>query len=62
MINKRGKGDFPRIYRPYRISEAYGQDEITSVIGNELDEGTLAHSLLFYGISGTGKTTIKKKT
>jgi len=58
MITKRGTGDFPRIYRPCRISEVYGQDEITSVIGNELDEGTLAHSLLFYGVSGTGKTTV----
>lgn len=58
MITRRGKGDFPKIYRPYRISEVYGQDEVTKIIGNGLDEGTLPHSIIFYGTSGTGKTTL----
>jgi len=57
MIVKRGKGDYPRTYRPRRVSELYGPEEIKRVIGNGLDKGTLPHSMLFYGISGTGKTT-----
>ena len=58
MVTKRLKGDFAIAYRPWRISEIYGQEEIKKVIGNGLDTNTVAHSFLFYGISGTGKTTI----
>ena len=58
MVTKRLKGDFAIAYRPWRISEIYGQEEIKNVIGNGLDTNTVAHSFLFYGISGTGKTTI----
>ena len=57
MIIKRGKGDYPRIYRPARVSELYGLEEIKRVLGNGLDNGTLPHSMLFHGIFGTGKTT-----
>jgi len=61
MITKKfNKGDFPRVYRPDKISEVYGQEEIKKIIGNGLDSGTLAHTLLFHGISGTGKTTIAR--
>ena len=55
---KRGKGDFPHIYRPRRISEVYGQDEIKKIIVYGLNTGTLAHVLLFQGVSGTGKTSM----
>jgi DNA polymerase-3 subunit gamma/tau len=57
-VVRRGKGDFPHIYRPRRISEVYGQDKIKKVIAHGLDTGTLAHVLLFQGVSGTGKTTM----
>jgi DNA polymerase III delta prime subunit len=57
MIVKRGEGDYPRTYRPRRVSELYGPEEIKRIIGNGLDKGTLPHSMLFHGISGTGKTT-----
>jgi|GEM_PF-272594 len=59
-IVKRGKGDFPKIYRPSRISEVYGQDEIKKIIQEGFDKGSLAHSYLFYGPSGTGKTTLAR--
>lgn len=60
MVTKRGKGDYPNVYRPCRISEIYGQKEIKQIIGRGLDEGSLAQSLLFSGVSGTGKTTIAR--
>jgi len=56
-VVKRGLGDFPNVYRPRRISEVYGQDEIKKYIAHGLNTNTLAHALLFKGVSGTGKTT-----
>ena len=56
-VVKRGLGDFPNVYRPRRISEVYGQDEIKKYIAHGLNTNTLAHALLFKGLSGTGKTT-----
>jgi DNA polymerase III subunit gamma/tau len=56
-VVKRGLGDFPNAYRPCRISEVYGQDEIKKYIAHGLNTNTLAHALLFKGVSGTGKTT-----
>lgn len=57
-IVKRGEGDYPSVFRPCRISEVYGQDETRRAIAYGLNTGTLAHALLFEGISGTGKTTM----
>lgn len=58
LVVKRGNGDFHQSYRPCRISEVYGQDEIKEVIRKGLDEDSLPHSILFHGVSGTGKTTL----
>lgn len=60
MVVKRGKGDFPRVYRPRTISEVYGQEEAKKYIGRGLDESCLANINLFYGASGTGKTTVAR--
>ncbi len=57
MIVKRGEGNDRGVYRPCRISEVYGQDDIKKVIADGLDNGTLDQVLLFHGVSGTGKTT-----
>lgn len=57
-IVKRGSGDFPHAYRPRRISEIYGQEQVRKVIAYGLATGTLVHVLLFQGVSGTGKTTM----
>jgi len=59
-VVKRGLGDFPNVYRPRRISEVYGQDEIKKYIAHGLNTNTLAHALLFKGVSGTGKTTMAR--
>jgi len=59
-VVKRGTGDLPQTYRPRRISEIYGQDEIKKAIAYGLNTGTLAHALLLQGLSGTGKTTMAR--
>ena len=60
MITKREGDDLSSAYRPCRISEVYGQDEIKTAIGNMLNKGKVPHGLLFYGPSGTGKTTFAR--
>jgi DNA polymerase-3 subunit gamma/tau len=60
MIVKRDGHDFPSSYRPCRISEVYGQNEIKEALKNWLKNGDLPRSLLFHGVSGTGKTTISR--
>jgi len=57
-IVKRGEGDYPIVYRPCRMSEVYGQDEVKRTITYGLDNGTISHAVLFHGVSGTGKTSI----
>lgn len=58
MIGTHANHDFTTIYRPKRVSEVYGNDENKRIIARGLDEGNLPHSLLFHGVSGTGKTTL----
>ena len=60
MIIKRDGHDFPSSYRPRMISEVYGQNEIKEAIKYGLNNGDLSRSLFFYGVSGTGKTTISR--
>ena len=57
MIVKRGKGDYPKIFRPLRPTELYGQIDIKQLLSNSLKKNTVAHVYLFYGPSGTGKTS-----
>ena len=56
----KSKNDFPNKYRPRRISEIYGQKAIKKVVAKGIDEGSLPNSLMFYGPSGTGKTTLAR--
>ena len=60
MIKKRGLGDYPRIYRPRTISEIYGQKDAVTFVRNGLKKRVLPHSLLFFGASGCGKTTMAR--
>ena len=60
MIVKRGKGDFYQVYRPCKLSEVAGNDEVKTVIENAFKENTVPHTFLFHGLSGTGKTTIAR--
>ena len=57
-----GKGDdmYYALYRKYRprvFEDVIGQDHITTTLRNEVARGHTAHSYLFTGSRGTGKTT-----
>ena len=60
VTKMKSKNDFPDKYRPRRISEIYGQKAIKRVLAKGIDEGSLPHSLMFCGPSGTGKTTFAR--
>lgn len=49
-----------RIYRPKSFDEIYGQDQIVSILKNQLENATLNHAYLFCGPRGTGKTSTAK--
>lgn len=46
-----------RKYRPRVFEDVIGQDHITQTLKNEVEHGHTAHSYLFTGSRGTGKTT-----
>lgn len=49
-----------RKYRPTRLEDVVGQEQITSVLKNSLEQGKLAHAYLFIGPRGTGKTSVAR--
>ena len=46
-----------RKYRPKKLSDVLGQETITEILRNAAKSERLAHSYLFYGPRGSGKTT-----
>ena len=55
-----GDGMYYALYRKYRprvFEDVIGQDHITVTLKNEVEHGHMAHSYLFTGSRGTGKTT-----
>ncbi|MDP2671158.1 MAG: DNA polymerase III subunit gamma/tau [bacterium] len=46
-----------RKYRPQKLSDIVGQDEITSSLLKQLQSGKISHAYLFSGPRGTGKTS-----
>jgi DNA polymerase-3 subunit gamma/tau len=46
-----------RKYRPGRFSEMVGQEQVATTLKNAIRTGQLAHSFLFCGPRGVGKTT-----
>lgn len=46
-----------RKYRPQKFKELEGLPAVSSVLLNQLKEGTVSHAYLFHGPRGTGKTT-----
>ena len=46
-----------RKYRPIRFSEMVGQEQVATTLKNAVRTGHLAHSFLFCGPRGVGKTT-----
>jgi len=57
MIIKRGFGDLNKVYRPCTINEMIGNKTIKNMIATGVEKGTIPHSIMFTGVSGSGKTT-----
>jgi DNA polymerase-3 subunit gamma/tau len=49
--------NFYNAYRPKLFNEVVGQSQATEILKRQILSGDVSHSLLFYGPSGTGKTT-----
>lgn len=49
-----------RKYRPQTFDDVCGRDAIVRTLKNQIISGRIAHSYLFCGTRGTGKTTIAK--
>lgn len=48
---------FYRKYRPHKLSELVGQEEIAQTLLSQLESGKVGHGYLFWGPKGTGKTS-----
>lgn len=49
-----------RTYRPWKFSEAVGQEAVIRTLSNQVTSGRISHAYLFSGPRGTGKTTIAR--
>ena len=47
-------------YRPQSLRDICGQDYIKVILSNQVSSDTIAHSYLFTGPAGTGKTTVAR--
>lgn len=49
-----------RKYRPCRLADVVGQEQVTKVLENSLKQGKVSHAYLFIGPRGTGKTSVAR--
>lgn len=49
-----------RQYRSKRFSEVIGQEHITDLLANALEQGAISHAYLFTGPRGVGKTSVAR--
>ena len=49
-----------RKYRPKKLSDIFGQEEIVEILSNAAKQNKLAHAYLFFGPRGSGKTTMAR--
>lgn len=49
-----------RKYRPQKFDEVIGQDHITAVLKNSLENDSISHAYIFAGGRGTGKTSVAR--
>lgn len=49
-----------RKYRPNKLSEVVGQEQVTGPLENSLAQGKISHAYLFIGPRGTGKTSVAR--
>ncbi len=60
MKEKAGYSALYRKYRPQDFSEVIGQDHVVKVLESSAKDGNIAHSYLFAGSRGTGKTSLAR--
>lgn len=49
-----------RKYRPTKLEEVVGQEQVTGVLSTALKAGKISHAYLFIGPRGTGKTSVAR--
>lgn len=49
-----------RKYRPTKLEEVVGQEQVTKTLSNALKQGKISHAYLFIGPRGTGKTSVAR--
>ncbi len=49
-----------RKYRPKKLAEVVGQEQVTGMLERELKQGRISHAYLFVGPRGTGKTSVAR--
>ena len=49
-----------RKYRPTKLSEVIGQDQVTKPLENSLKSGKISHAYIFIGPRGCGKTSVAR--
>ena len=49
-----------RRYRPRKLSEVVGQEQVTTPLANSLKDGKVNHAYLFVGPRGCGKTSVAR--
>lgn len=49
-----------RKYRPRRLADVVGQEQVTKVLESSLKQGKVNHAYLFIGPRGTGKTSVAR--
>lgn len=49
-----------RKYRPTKLSDVVGQEQVTDALANAIKQGKIGHAYLFIGPRGTGKTSVAR--
>ena len=60
MSNEENYLVLARKYRPKKLADIIGQEEICSVIEGSIKLNRVAHAFLFSGTRGVGKTTLAR--
>ena len=60
MTNEIHSETLYRKYRPENFDQVIGQNEVVTILKNQITSGSVAHAYLFSGGRGTGKTSIAR--
>lgn len=63
-IDSAGSSSVPHVlyrkYRPTKLEDVVGQEQITNTLANSIKQGKIGHAYLFIGPRGTGKTSVAR--